>query len=53
MIALAHSVSLSASELLEFRQLDFCHYNPVCNNYYAVQKHMGSVNIVLTNGEVG
>ena len=33
-IALAHSVSLS--ELLEFRQLNFCHHNLVCliNNYY-------------------
>jgi hypothetical protein len=29
-IALAHSVSLSVSELLEFRQLDFCHHNLVC-----------------------
>ena len=29
MIALAHSVSLSVSELLKFRQLDFCHHNLV------------------------
>jgi hypothetical protein len=37
-IALAHSVSLNVSELLEFyRQLDFCHHNLVCNKYYAVQ----------------
>jgi hypothetical protein len=29
-IALTHSVSLSVSELLEFKQLDFCHHNLVC-----------------------
>ena len=30
MIALAHSVGLSVSELLEFRELNFCHHNLVC-----------------------